>query len=278
MITWLASYPKSGNTWLRMFLHAYSYGDVNINDLREFDADDLMFSEWHNVSPKPVETLTPVEMMALRSTVLMHVAMQNRLRTSYRKTHFAVGRWGEFPLIPEFLTNRAVLIVRDPRDVAVSWAAHTQRPMGEIVEFMGDPSSAFTKAPGLFQICGSWSMHARSWLGAGGLVDGAEQKWPVMAIRYEDMVSSPVQIFAKVVEHLQWAVDPDRVARAVDAVQFAKLRRQESEGGFIEAPSKDRPFFRDGRVGGWRDVLTVDQARKLVDDHGEVMEVFGYAP
>ena len=64
---------------------------------------------------------------------------------------------------------------------------------------------------------------------------------------------------------------------AIKFSSFKVLANQEKEGGFVEAVEADnRAFFRKGKTGSWRKVLTVDQVKKLIDDHGEVMAEHGY--
>lgn len=275
MITWLASYPKSGSTWMRMFLHAYSYGDLDINDLREFDSDDLGYYEWHRVSHKPVKELSPDEGGALRAPVFMHMIHAAHGRELYVKTHSALGVASGYPLIPDLVTRKALLVVRDPRDVAVAWAHHTQQPMDKVVDFMADDASIFTKDLGRYNVVGSWSKHTASWLAAGGMIEGATKKWPVLAVTYEAMKAAPVETFSRVVEYLGWGLDHDRVKEAVRLCSFKRLQDQERTKGFKEAAG-EQVFFRQGRTGAWREVLTDEQATAIALRHRGMMERFGY--
>jgi len=63
---WLASYPKSGNTWVRLFLNAYYTGVCNINLKFFANASDVKPAQYHAVAhtdlkelPRGVSLLLP---------------------------------------------------------------------------------------------------------------------------------------------------------------------------------------------------------------------------
>jgi hypothetical protein len=95
-------------------------------------------------------------------------------------------------------------------------------------------------------------------------------------IRYEDMSHRPVETFASAVRFLGWEEDLDRVRRAAAFSSFEILREQESAHGFKERLSGPASFFRQGRAGAWREVLTDAQVAQIVSDHGSVMRRLGY--
>ena len=95
-------------------------------------------------------------------------------------------------------------------------------------------------------------------------------------IRYEDMISDMPGALTRMAEHLGWPVEPGAIAGAVAATQFDRLAELEKRHGFGEVPDSAQRFFVSGRAGGWRDVLTAEQAARIEQDHGAVMRRFGY--
>lgn len=97
-------------------------------------------------------------------------------------------------------------------------------------------------------------------------------------MRYEDMLADPKSSFAGLARHLQLHATEARLALAVNRSSFDQLRDQEERGGFAERPNQADRFFREGRVGQWRDVLSAQQVERVVAAHREQMARFGYWP
>ncbi|MCK5016498.1 MAG: sulfotransferase domain-containing protein, partial [Candidatus Peribacteraceae bacterium] len=186
-IQWLASYPKSGNTWVRLFLEAYLLGRVNINNLVTTCGD----SNIHYYQPNscvPYDQLELYDYGAVRLAALHNMVRQNRKTFFCVKTHSIDANLVDIPLIPRGYSDKSVYIVRDPRDVAVSWAKHLGQSIdktitGMITEGFGCPSVAEDKT--LQTLYGSWGQNVRSW----GLFPVA------LVVRYEDLLNDPEKWF-----------------------------------------------------------------------------------
>ena len=100
----------------------------------------------------------------------------------------------------------------------------------------------------------------------------------ICVMRYEDMVAEPARAFGGLVRHMLLDATPGQLAEAIDRSSFEKLRAQEERDGFRERPEMAKRFFREGRVGQWRDILTSAQVDRVVRDHGDEMARFGYLP
>jgi len=274
-IVWLASYPKSGNTWLRVFLtNLERDGETraSINDLEFTSLSGMRFVFDEAVGYEAAD-LTFDEIDRLRPEVY---AYESRVREEpfYCKVHDAYGHLPDGrPLFPSGVSLRAVYLLRNPLDVCVSFAHHLAlTDLDAMIGCMADPEFAFEGAAQreyqqLRQRLRTWSEHVLSW------VDGA--RMPLHVMRYEDMQQSPLDTFGSCAEFLGLPCDTARVARALERSSFEELRRQERDEGFDEAPVS-RTFFREGRVGSWRDALTPEQAARVVRDHRDVMARFGY--
>jgi hypothetical protein len=97
-------------------------------------------------------------------------------------------------------------------------------------------------------------------------------------MRYEDMLNEPQKTFGALARHLLFTPGESELAEAIDRSSFERLREQEEKEGFRERPEHAKRFFREGRTGQWKDVLTPAQIKRIVDAHGEQMQRFGYLP
>jgi hypothetical protein len=97
-------------------------------------------------------------------------------------------------------------------------------------------------------------------------------------MRYEDMLREPQKTFGALAQHLLFKPNDEQLVDAVDRSSFERLREQEEKAGFKERPEEAERFFREGRAGQWKDVLTPEQIKRIVDAHGEQMQRFGYLP
>jgi hypothetical protein len=285
-IYWLASYPKSGNTWFRTFLANLLSGldtPVDINDLSHTIAssrgwlDEVLGFDTAELHPDEVDRLRPhVYRWSLRAPT-----------PSYHKIHDAYHMVGGEPgagagappgAPPEPLTSReatlgALYIIRNPLDVAPSYANHRGSSIDSAIAAMADPAHAFaTGTKGLpvqvRQRMGTWSQHVLSWVDAPGL--------DCTVIRYEDMQRTPLATFTRAVQFLRAPDDPARIEKALEFSRFDTLAQMERERGFREKSPRTGSFFRKGTTGDWRDTLSPPQVRAVIDAHGPVMRRFGY--
>lgn len=264
-IVWLASYPKSGNTWVRAFLHNYIVNAEtphSINSLVDFSVAECAAAFFG----PDAAGLSNAQVQQLRPGVHEQLT---RLHPElvFVKTHNANVEVHGIPLCTPAHTAGAVYIVRDPRDVALSYAAFTGKSVDEIIEFMAAPGAGNATGGGqVFEHLGSWSAHALSWVGTKNRV----------LLRYEDMLAEPIRYFTRMIRYLgTGSVDSSRLARAIDFSGFDVLSGQEAVEGY-RARGGSATFFRKGESGQWRDGLTPAQLRRIEATHGEVMRKFGY--
>ncbi|MDR3504842.1 MAG: sulfotransferase domain-containing protein [Acidocella sp.] len=264
-IVWLASYPKSGNTWVRAFLHNYITRPEtahSINQLTDFSVAECAAPFFR----QPGETLTTEQVQAKRPSVHEELT---RLHPDlvFVKTHNANLAMHGIPLCTPEHTAGAVYIVRDPRDVALSFAAFAQKGVDEIIELMASPGAANASDElQVFELLSSWSEHVRSWVGAPRR----------LLTRYEDLVAEPERYFARIIRFIGTGeVDQQRLARAIEFSSFKSLSAQETAEGY-KAGGTSGKFFRQGKAGQWRERLTPAQAERITAAHGEVMQKLGY--
>lgn len=270
-ILWLASYPKSGNTWMRAFLANYIIGGaapVKINDLPQFALGDSRADCFERFTDKSVSKLTFAEIIALRPQVQEWFAGSQPGQV-FVKTHSMIGLVSGIPLISPQATVGAIYILRNPLDVALSYAHHFKVDIDRTIELMGQKNCRLPRSENVTpQVIGSWSQHVKTWMNAAGMI--------MKVVRYEDMKESPRETFSSVIEFLDLDVVPEKLDQAIAFTSFKEMRRQEEEERFVEGHPDGRAFFREGRAGAWRGVLSQEQVARILDAHGNVMREFGY--
>lgn len=274
-IIWCASYPKSGNTWMRALLGAaLGGGEVDINRLEGavhvshpllFDELGLSVSALGSADVEPLLRLVDERVAARATTPLLRKLHDARLPGPDGARRVLAGP-----------TRLVVHVVRDPRAVAVSWAHHLGTTQDVAVELMRTPVGQGTAAPsdwlaeaGTYRL-DTWSGHARSWLD--------ERRLSIVVVRYEDLRREPQREVRRVLDAAGLAVDDATVAAAVEAGSFETMLTQELVGGFLEAPRAGVPFFRRGEADAWRDELRPDLIDEIEHDHADVMRHLGYQP
>lgn len=275
-IVWLASYPKSGNTWFRAFLANLlrdSDKPVSINELEtgpiasaRMPLDAALGYESAN--------LTFDEVDHLRREWYLWQAKESG-STLFFKVHDAYTLLSNgLPLFPPEATVAILYIVRNPLDVCVSYAHHGGKSdYRRTLEAMCRPAFAMCSRRDRFhdqlrQRMLSWSEHVASWTQAPGHL--------VHLVRYEDMKHTPKETFTAAADFLGLPGDPQRIQKALEFSRFEELQKQEGKSGFRERLHADRQFFRKGQVGSWREALSPDQVERMVQAHRNTMVRLGY--
>jgi aryl sulfotransferase len=286
---WLASYPKSGNTWLRMLIANLAAKDdrpVGINDLAAMSGiasargafDDLLLIDSGLLTQDEADCLRPrvYEELARGAEDDEQDPRKTPPAVRFVKVHdaYTLTPMGEPLLAGARGADGAIVVVRDPRDIAPSLASHRNTSIDDAIAFMNDRDAVFsanrTKQDSqLRQKLPGWSGHVTSWLDQTDI--------PVHLVRYEDLQIDTVAVLRGALQFAGQAATDDELWRAVRFADFARLKQQEEEMGFKEAPQqRGARFFRRGEAGGWRDELTPDQAARIVAAHGAVMQRLGY--
>lgn len=269
-LVWLASYPKSGNTWVRVLLaNLRSNGEepANINDLSEAEtlvarwrfADDMLVDhdllDW-----RELERLRPIQ---------CDFAAANLTKPFFCKTHDSfTGRAG----LPVLGTRArgAIYILRDPRDVAISLSHHASLSLDQAIAQIIDPTLVSGGHRLVPYRLGDWAGHVCGWT-QQTLVD-------TMVVRYEDLREDTAATLTGIVSFLGGQFTQTDIQRAVMHSRLEALQSQEAAKGFRESLPGQKRFFRSGRVGEWRDVMTASQVRTIEDHFAPVMARWGYCP
>jgi hypothetical protein len=274
-IIWLASYPKSGNTWFRIFLSnlmSEKKEAADINELQDttIASNRQLFDEKTGLSSAD---LTNEEIERLRPYVYEKMAETSE-DLIFLKIHDAFIYTSEkLPLVSENAGLKAIYFIRNPLDVAVSFAHHLGVTTDKSSEIMCFEKYAFCNRTDrlhnqLQQQLFSWSSHIRSWTDQTLL--------PVKILRYEDMLSDSFQIFSAAINFLGLNFPDEKIQKAIHFSSFNELQKQEIEKGFKEKAPVSDLFFRKGKSGTWHDELSMKSAKKIIDYHFEMMKKYGY--
>ncbi len=270
-IIWLASYPKSGNTWARMFIENLlldSDRPADINARKLFGVGEASSKWWLRVSETPPHKMDKISAAALRPKVhllLTTLSPENVIV----KTHNALIEYAGVPQITMSLTAGAVYILRNPLDLVLSFADHFGVSVDRAIKMMATEVLVTPSSETLaFECLSSWSTHVESWTAA--------PHPRLLVVRYEDMRATPNETFGRIARHLGHDPSPERLQRAIDNSSFEKLKAQEKEEGFVERSEKAKHFFRVGASGQWRARLSKVQIRRIVQNHERTMRRYGY--
>ncbi len=274
-IIWIASYPKSGNTWIRVFIHnllrEITGADAppqDINRLHEQTWWEFGAKQFEAVLGKPFTEASHQELAEARPAAQAWMA-RNGFGPFLAKTHLCVGHDFGTPTINLDVTLAAVYAVRNPLDVAVSYAHHSNEPVDATIAKMAQPNfTSPNRIQHIYETMGSWSQHVASWIGI--------YNRPVYILRYEDMLANPARSFGGLAKFLRLRPTEEQLEAAIRKSAFSELQRQESESGFREKPPAAGRFFREGTSGQWTRALSPAQVQEIVRAHAPMMQRFGY--
>ena len=255
MIVWIASYPKSGNTWIRSFLCSYFFLDL---DKESFSFDVLrhmpvfpnkkLFNAFGS-NPKNLQELA-------KSWIQVQKKINLNKKVNFLKTHNAFGNYKKHHFTDKINTLGAIYIVRDPRDVLVSYSKHMKKSISETLKLIQDDNHIGfleDKEGVIGDIRGSWSQHYNSWKNFN-----IREK---LIIKYEDLIEDPFNNFLKAINYLNrligLKVDEENIKKCIKITSFNNLQNLEKTTGFKEKLTNhsDVPFFNTGKVKQWQKVL-----------------------
>jgi hypothetical protein len=233
----LASYPKSGNTWLKFML-----ADLLTGAEIDFEAADKVVPSIgaHDAGPR----LLPGGGRLLKS------------HEPYR--HVYGRRYG-----------RAIHLVRDGRDTAVSYYFHELRRRGS---WEGERFSRFLELflSGRLDGYGVWHEHVCSWLD-----ERATER--VRLVRYEDALADPLGELREIAEFLGLETPDGALEAAVERNDFGRMRAREEASTIADRwQRRDIRFIREGASGGWREVFGPEDRERFGAVAGDVLERLGY--
>tara|TARA_Y100000741_G_C18239701_1_gene553113 strand:- start:180 stop:1028 length:849 start_codon:yes stop_codon:yes gene_type:complete len=268
MILWLASYPKSGNTWLRCLLSSYYYtrnGDFDfslLDNISQFPTEKI-FSKYKSNIKKPFDTAK------------YWLTEQERINTNnkliFLKTHCALATINNFKFTNSKNSIGAIYIIRDPRNLISSLKNHFQLSFEESYEFLINKRNSLSKIHEnknslYYQPLGSWDFHVNSWI--------KTKDFPVLKIKYEDLINSTYETFKNIIQfinkisNLNKGFDRIKSINCIKNTNFEKLKKLEEDKGFGEARLNKKTgekikFFYLGSKNKYKDILDDNLIKKI---------------
>ena len=283
MIFWITSYPKSGNTWLRILLSSYYYTKDGFYDesvLKNIDQfPQKKFFDEFNYDPRVVT-----------DTIKFWIKAQEKInqdkKLRFFKTHNAFGALNNFHFTNKNNSIGCVYVVRDPRNVITSlknfyemnddqafkWITNKNQYIYDVNKFEKDGYSDF-------QFISSWDTNFESWK--------VQKKIPIKIIRYEDLLNQTFKVVSEVITFINQTTDnnekinKNKIKNVINSSSFSKLQDKEKNEGFSEAPKskggdKKIPFFNLGPKNNWKIILNDDLKDKLNNIFKKKLEELSY--
>ena len=283
MIFWIASYPKSGNTWLRTLISAYYYSKDGIFE-QSILKNIEMFPERSHFAGFDYNQENVVDTTKLWIKSQEKINADKKIR--FFKTHNVFGKVNGYDFTNKQNSAGCVYIVRDPRNVITSIRNHYEINYETSLKWMTDPNKFIYDVARVeqygysdFQFISSWKINNKSWK--------VQKEIPVKIIRYEDLLKETYVVFKDVIEfinktlHIKEKINKDKLKNSVSSTFFDKLKKDEKNNGFFEAvPSKKNkekiPFFNLGPDNDWKKILNKDQQSNLTKIFKEDLIELGY--
>ena len=266
LITWIASFPRSGNTWLRALITAYANGgDVDINQIMQTGDKEPMY--YTGIVNAPINTWSMLDQAMLKPAAMKRM-LEHAGNNLLLKTHDYNSQIAGVEQIPPMLSRTAIYLVRDPRETALSFMNHYGMPSMDATldNMLNDETLTRFPDKGLFVPQGSWQMNVASWL--------EKKPYPVHILRYEDLLAQPFKEFSKVIRVLQMDFDAKLLKKSIQACEFSRLQKAEQKTGFKEGVGQT--FFHKGQADRWRTKLDQKHQDRIVKACGVQMKALGY--
>ena len=280
MIIWLASYPKSGNTWLRSLLASYYFSKDGSFDFKLLDNID-QFPSTQFFRDKKDTFSAPEDTSNLWLSEQEKINQDNKIR--FLKTHNALCKINSNSFTNEKNTLAGIYIIRDPRNIVTSIANHYQVDVNKAFDFMKDEKKALIEKVnerylGFVPIL-SWALHQESWIKC--------TKFPILTIRYEDLQLETFQTFIKVIKfinklsNLENLINETKAKKSIISCEFEKLKKLENKNGFSEAmvdkkTKKKISFFNLGRKNDYKRLLQTNLIDEMSSLYNQQIKKFNY--
>mgnify|MGYP001298244498 FL=1 len=278
MIIWLASYPKSGNTWVRSFLSAYYYSSDGkftfelLKKIKQFPSKEFFDRKLLSVDE------------ASQNWLIAQKKIKDRKKICFLKTHNVNGAFKGNSFTTTEFTAGAIYIVRDPRNVLTSVMNHYSlsesdglKMMNSVYRNLRDVNDNDNYSN--YSFISSWSNNYNSWKLSKNINS--------LFIKYEDLENDKYNTFSKIVNFTnniikkERNIDENKFKLAIETTNFEVLQKKEEYEGFDEAvysskEGKMKPFFNLGRKNNYKNLLKPETSKVIEGLFEKEMKELGY--
>ena len=279
MIIWIASYPKSGNTWLRSIISALVYSKDGIFTFDKLSKiDQFPEKKFFKDLVKNFRDFDEIKKNWI--TAQDKINLDEKIK--FFKTHQGNFKIGNDHFTNNQNTQAVIYIVRDPRNLVTSISNHYSLSLNEACNFltspelMGNGKSWEEKKDGIFNFLGKWNEHYKSW---------TNNTKNLLLLRYEDLINEPKKELEKIIFFLNKYINFDtndiKIDNILESTNFKNLKKMEQEGSFTENVIKKETgsnvnFFNLGPKNIWQNSLDKKIIKKIEDDFKDEMKEIGY--
>ena len=290
-VFWIASYPKSGNTWMRAILAGlFNTNDGNFNfklfnNITSFDIScNYEFVE--NINKSDFDNLQELKILC-KYWIEAQKKIKKKQKFSFFKTHSCNVILDRHHYTDPSSCNGLIYLVRDPRDVAISYSKHYRKDIDSVIELMNDKNFIYKyekinhkvdNIP-LPYLISSWDIHYKTWLNL---------KVPKIVIKYESLLEDPKKIIYMLINFFEknYSIKFNNLEKIVSNIlkstNFENLQNHEKKHGFNEASyfffreGLAEYFFRKGKARQWENDLTNYQIKNIEKNFRSTMNELNY--
>ncbi len=279
MIIWLASYPKSGNTWVRSIIASLMYSNNGIFDfslldkIKQFPSKVFFKDLSDNLSDFNEITKHWI-------TAQDFINLDNQIK--FLKTHHIKCKIGKYNFTDKKNTLATIYVVRDPRNLVSSISNHYSKSLKDSKNFLLTPKfiSGYKKDGGIDKnsiktLIGTWKEHYRFW---------RENNKNFLLIKYEDLINDTNSELIKIINFLKKFVKIEtneiKIRNILNTTNFKYLKNLEREGKFNENAyeniDKKKQFFHLGPNNNWENILEPKIKNEIEEKLSGEMKELGY--
>ena len=281
MIFWIASYPKSGNTWMRTMLSSYYYSDDGIFNQK-------LLSKIEQFPEKKHFNNFEYDQSKVGDNSRFWIKAQEKLnkdkKLRFFKTHNLLGgiNGNQFTNIEN--TIAGIYIVRDPRNILTSLKNHYEMNNEDALNFMINENKFiydYKKKNDYsdFQFISSWKLNYKSWIN--------QKSFPIKVAKYEDLQEKTFSTFKDLIIFIDKTIgnknkfNKKKAINSIKSTSFDKLKNIEKSEGFEEAllskeGKKNISFFHLGPKNDWKKMLDENYQKKLNSIFAVDLKELGY--
>ena len=279
MIIWLASYPKSGNTWIRIFLNTllFSENDTKVDINKDFISQFPLRNQFKNLS-KNIDDINEIAKNSIFAQEYLN--LDNKIKIL--KTHHLNCKVDNYNFTNNENTLATIYIVRDPRNLLNSISNHYSKSLEESKKFLTTPKfiagykqNGELKNNSIKALLGTWGEHYNFW---------KIKSNNFLLIKYEDLIKDTEIELNKIINFLKKFLNiktsSEKIKNILETTSFNYLKNLENKGRFkenaYETLNKKKDFFHLGPKNDWKTISNKDIINELEDKFHKEMKELGY--